>query len=444
MNINSLGYMALDPSLQNKLGRHPLASALGLGGANDFNGFLAGDSGAMSIPALGQGSSGTAFNDLVSLAAAQSELAAQKSASSGQLNREALINMAQMRAMSLNGELLQSLAGLDMGGQAKAENLVGRANLEALLSSGHFQELAGGRKAQNPAEAVLNTGRQLSGEPLAAEARRSGASARPAAADERQSPSGRSAALSPSVYSAQGGLRMPYGLSRLPKAGAPAQLEPAAAKLSDEAQAASGSQAMTMAEARLSAARARAQAETQGRPESAQSEVAGAKSEAAGAQSGAEKSAGELLAAQQAAAADSEEFSREKLDQIVDKVSLALDMDPNLIKAVIKTESNFNHTAVSKAGAQGLMQLMPGTAKELGVKDPFNPVENIWGGSRYLKQMLDRHRGNLDKALASYNWGPGNFDRYGKSRMPRETRNYIARVNQHYAAFKKSDAANRA
>lgn len=437
MNINSLGYLALDPSLQNKLGRHPLASSLGLGGANDFNGFLAGDSGAMSIPALGQGSSGTAFNDLVALAAAQSELAAQKSSSSDQMNRDALINLAQMRAMSLNGEMLQSLAGLDMGGQAKAENLVGRANLEALLSSGQFQDLAGGRKTQSPAEAVLNTGRQLSGEPLKAWPKRSEASRRPAAEDDKRNPGGRSAAPSPSLYSAQGGLRMPYGLSRLPKVGDSAQLETAAAKLDGDAQPVPASQAMTMAEARLSAARASVQAEAKDRPEPAEAK-------AAGAQSGAEKSAGEPLAMQKLVTADSEEFSREKLDQIVDKVSLALDMDASLIKAVIKTESNFNHTAVSKAGAQGLMQLMPGTAKELGVKDPFNPVENIWGGARYLKQMLDRHRGNLDKALASYNWGPGNFDRYGKSRMPRETRNYIARVNQHYAAFKKSDAGNRA
>ncbi len=113
-----------------------------------------------------------------------------------------------------------------------------------------------------------------------------------------------------------------------------------------------------------------------------------------------------------------------------------------LVKMVIKTESNFKHTAVSKAGAKGLMQLMPGTAKELGVEDPFNPIENIWGGARYLKKMLDRHGGNINKALASYNWGPGNFDKYGQGgNMPRETRNYISIVNQHYAKFKKAGAA---
>ncbi len=135
-------------------------------------------------------------------------------------------------------------------------------------------------------------------------------------------------------------------------------------------------------------------------------------------------------------------ISMEAIDKIVGKVSVALGLDPNLVKAVIKTESNFKHTAVSKAGAKGLMQLMPGTAKELGVEDPFNPIENIWGGARYLKKMLDRHGGNINKALASYNWGPGNFDKYGQSgSMPRETRNYISIVNQHYAKFKKTDSA---
>ena len=130
------------------------------------------------------------------------------------------------------------------------------------------------------------------------------------------------------------------------------------------------------------------------------------------------------------------ELTQEKLDRMVAKVALALNLDPNLIKAVIKTESNFDPRAVSKAGAKGLMQLMPATARELGVKDVFNPLENVWAGASYLKKMLDRHGGDIKSALASYNWGPGNFDRHGSQRMPGETRRYISAVTRHYAQFK--------
>jgi soluble lytic murein transglycosylase-like protein len=124
------------------------------------------------------------------------------------------------------------------------------------------------------------------------------------------------------------------------------------------------------------------------------------------------------------------------IDGIIERVGQALGLDPSLIKAVIKAESNFNERAVSPAGAQGLMQLMPGTAREMGVKDPFNPMDNIWGGARYLKRMLDSHGGNLNKALAAYNWGPGNLRRSGGRSMPRETRRYIETVNRNYAHFK--------
>ena len=71
---------------------------------------------------------------------------------------------------------------------------------------------------------------------------------------------------------------------------------------------------------------------------------------------------------------------------------------------------------------------MPGTAQELGVKDSFDPMQNLLGGSRYLKQLLDKYDGDLDHALAAYNWGPGNVDRKGLEQMPRETINYLARV----------------
>jgi soluble lytic murein transglycosylase-like protein len=124
------------------------------------------------------------------------------------------------------------------------------------------------------------------------------------------------------------------------------------------------------------------------------------------------------------------------LEAIINKVGKALNLDPSLIKAVIKTESNFKNHAVSPAGAKGLMQLMPGTAKEMGVSDPFNPLENIWGGSRFLKMMIDSYGGNLNKALAAYNWGPGNLKRSGGKYLPNETRRYIEVVNRNYDRFK--------
>jgi two-component sensor histidine kinase len=106
-------------------------------------------------------------------------------------------------------------------------------------------------------------------------------------------------------------------------------------------------------------------------------------------------------------------------------------VDPSLIKAVIQVESNGNPSAVSKSGALGLMQLMPETAVELGVRDPLDPAENIMAGTRYLRMLLDRYRGDLKLTLAAYNWGMGNLEKRPEG-LPTETRNYILKVENRY------------
>jgi len=125
---------------------------------------------------------------------------------------------------------------------------------------------------------------------------------------------------------------------------------------------------------------------------------------------------------------------KEWLEPIIAKASSRYGVETGLIKAVIKAESNFNPSAVSSAGARGLMQLMPGTARSLGVDDSFDPEQNVMAGTRFLRNLLDRYNGNVDSALAAYNWGPGNVDRKPEH-MPRETRDYLTRVKQLYASY---------
>lgn len=117
-----------------------------------------------------------------------------------------------------------------------------------------------------------------------------------------------------------------------------------------------------------------------------------------------------------------------KITKMIDHVAEKISLSPELIRSVVSAESAYNPTAVSHAGAQGLMQLMPETAQELGVQDSFDPLQNLLGGSKYLKQLLEKYDGDLDSALAAYNWGQGNVDRKGLEQMPAETRDYLARV----------------
>jgi soluble lytic murein transglycosylase-like protein len=121
-------------------------------------------------------------------------------------------------------------------------------------------------------------------------------------------------------------------------------------------------------------------------------------------------------------------LSREDLNQMLAKAGGQHNVDRDLLASVVKAESNGNVRAVSRAGAQGLMQLMPATAADLGVSDTFKPEQNVQGGSSYLDELLTRYHDNLALALAAYNAGPGAVDKYHGIPPYRETRLYVARV----------------
>lgn len=125
-----------------------------------------------------------------------------------------------------------------------------------------------------------------------------------------------------------------------------------------------------------------------------------------------------------------------QIDGLVQSNAATFGVDPNLIRAVIANESNFNPNATSNAGAQGLMQLMPQTAASLGVTNSYDPTQNVWGGTRYLRSMLDRFGGDTSKAIAAYNAGPEAVEKYGGVPPYPETQAYVNNVLGTYEQYK--------
>jgi soluble lytic murein transglycosylase-like protein len=140
---------------------------------------------------------------------------------------------------------------------------------------------------------------------------------------------------------------------------------------------------------------------------------------------------------------DSYQLGSGEINNVIEQAAQKYGIDGEFIKAIVKQESSYNPDAVSKAGAIGLMQLMPTTAQSLGVKNPFDVLENIDGGTKYIKKLVDSFGGNKELALSAYNGGIGRMNKRGVDTtaeidlMPKETQDYVSKVMKNYEDYKK-------